>query len=182
MLRQLTALVLLGPGSLLAFKQSTSHQSNQQSEYSKTSSHQSNHAYSHSSQSSHGPGYSYSYSYHTDHGSPYLTEYAPYYHSYNSPLFISPLLLDLELDSDLDDDLDFYIDTDLDLDLDLDFPGIDYGLGYIGKYGHWYRIPKYGSSKLYRHYGGDLSHYGGNYGYSSLGLSNFGSSLDFYRR
>jgi len=79
------------------------------------------------------------------------------------------------LDDDLDTDLDFYIDTDLDLDIDLDFPGIEYGLGYIGKYGHWFRKPKYGYSKLYNSIDLDLLNYGGNYGYDHLGPLHFGS-------
>lgn len=138
----------------------------------------SGHAYSYKSQSAHGPGYSYSYSY-SDNGSPlFLPGYAAGYHSY-TPLYISPI--DFDLDFDLDDDLDFDIDTDLDLDIDLDFPGIEYGLGYIGKYGHWYRKPKYGLSKLYNGFNnGDFWNYGGQHGYDSIGLSNIGS-LDFFK-
>lgn len=110
-----------------------------------------------------------------------LPGYAAGYHSY-TPLFIPSIDFDLDfdLDDDLDPDLDFDIDTDLDLDLDLDFPGIEYGLGYIGKYGHWYRKPKYGFSRLYRNIDGDLWNYSGRYGYDHLEPSNFGS-LNFYK-
>jgi len=106
----------------------------------------------------------------------FLPEYASGYHLY-TPLFIPSIDFDLDfdLDDDLDTDLDFYIDTDLDLDIDLDFPGIEYGLGYIGKYGHWYRKPKYGFSKLYNSLDLDFWNYGGNYGYDHLGPSHYGS-------
>ncbi|XP_050532940.1 uncharacterized protein LOC126900936 isoform X2 [Daktulosphaira vitifoliae] len=164
MLRQVTVVILLSFSGLFAFEHSTSHESshNSVSGYSKTSSHEGGRSYSYSKKTSHGPGYSYSYSYGTDHGSPlYFSEYAPHFHSYSSPLFIPDVLLDIELDHDLDTDLDFYIDTDLDLDLDLDFPGIEYGLGYVGKYGHLYRIPKYGHSRLYRNLDGHILNYGG---------------------
>lgn len=139
----------------------------------------SGHAYSYKSQSAQGPGYSYSYSY-SDGGSPLLLpEYAAGYHTF-SPLIIPPIDFDVDLDFDLDDDLDFDIDTDLDLDIDLDFPGIEYGLGYIGKYGHWYRKPRYGFSKLYNSINGDIWNYGGRYGYDHLGPLNFGS-LNFFK-
>jgi len=107
--------------------------------------------------------------------------YATGFHSY-TPLSLSSIdfPIDFDLDDDLDPDLDFDIDTDLDLDLDLDFPGIGYGLGYVGKYGHWLRKPKYGFSKLYSNINGDFWNYGGRYGYDHLGPSHFGS-FDFFK-
>lgn len=141
---------------------------------------ESSHSYS-SRQSVNGPGYSYSYSYSDAGRSPlFFPKYAAGYRSY-TPLFLSSIELpiDFDLDDDLDTDIDFDIDTDLDLDIDLDIPCIGYGLGYIGKYGHWFRIPKYGFSKLYGNFNGDLWNYGGRYGYDHLGLSNFGS-LNFF--
>lgn len=144
---------------------------------------QSGHSYSYTSKSARGPGYSYSYSY-SDGGSPlFLPIYASHFHTY-TPLFIPPIDFDLDLDLDDIDDLDFFIDTDLDLDLDLDFPGLEYGLGYVGKYGHLYRIPKYGLSRLYNSIDGDLDfwNYGGPYGYTDLNSpSLFGSLLSFFK-
>lgn len=132
------------------------------------------HTYSYSSHSAQGPGYSFSYS-QSDVGSPlFLPGYATGFNAY-TPLFISPIDFDpdFDLDSDIDSDIDFLIDTDLGLDLDLDFPGIDYGLGYIGKYGHWLRKPKYGFSHLYGTSDLDLWNYGGNYGYDSIDPLSF---------
>ncbi|VVC27009.1 Hypothetical protein CINCED_3A018676 [Cinara cedri] len=166
---QIAVLLIAGfVESCRAYVYSSNHRS--ESGHSSSSSHNSGHAYSYNSHSAQGPGYSYSYS-HSDGGvSPlFLPGYATGYHSY-TPLFISPIDFDIDfdLDSDIDPELDFLIDTDLDLDLDLDFPGIEYGLGYIGKYGHWLRKPKYGFSRLYG--GSDLNlwNYGGNYGYDSI--------------
>lgn len=151
-------------------------------------------SYSYSSKSAQGPGYSYSYSY-SNEGSPlFLPGYAAAYHSY-TPLLLSPLDLDLDIDLDDLDDLDFFIDTDLDLDIDLDFPGIGYGLGYVGKYGHYYRTPRYGFSPLYRNVNLGFGNYGGRYSYDPLFLepstSSFGSlsslsslpslSFDFFK-
>lgn len=150
---------------------------------------QSGHSYSHTSKSAQGPGYSYSYSY-TNEGTPLFLPYASAYHSY-TPLLLSPIDFDLDFDLDDLDDLDFYIDTDLDLDLDLDFPGIGYGLGYIGKYGHYYRTPRIGFSRLYRNIDSGFWNYGGRYSYdpfftepstSSFGLGSLSSlSFDFFK-
>lgn len=141
---------------------------------------ESGHAYSYKSQSAHGPGYSYSYSYSDGGSAPlFFPGYAAGFHSY-TPLFVSSIDLDFDLDDDLDPDLDFDIDTDLDLDIDLDFPGIGYGLGYVGKYGHWFRKPKYALSKLYSNINGNFWNYGGHYGYDHLGPTHFGS-LDFFK-
>lgn len=141
-------------------------------------------SYSYTSQSARGPGYSYSYSY-TNGGVPlFLPEYAAGYHSY-TPLFLPLIDLDLDLDLDIDPELDFFIDSDLDLDdIDLDFPLLEYGLGYIGKYGHWLRTPRYGFSRLYQNIDLDFFPYGGRYGYSDLDLlgpSSFGSLTNFFK-
>lgn len=142
--------------------------------------------YSYSSQSARGPGYSYSFS-HSNGGTPLVSSYASGFHSY-TPTFVPSLIdLDLDLDLDIDPDLDFYIDTDLDvddLDLDLDFPFIGYGIGYIGRYGHWIRKPKYGFSRLYHDIDLDSLNYGGHYGYSHLDTlepSGFSSLLSFFK-
>ncbi|KAL5241063.1 hypothetical protein ACI65C_008473 [Semiaphis heraclei] len=178
MFQWIAVLLIVGSGASTAFIHSTNQQSSHQSQssYSSSSSHNGGQSYSYISKSAHGPGYSYSYS-HSNGGSPlFLPEYASGYHSY-TPLFIPSIDFDLDfdLDDDLDTDLDFYIDTDLDLDIDLDFPGIEYGLGYIGKYGHWFRKPKYGNSKLYNSIDLDLLNYGGHYGYDHLSPLHFGS-------
>ncbi|XP_025198495.1 uncharacterized protein LOC112596883 [Melanaphis sacchari] len=176
MFQQIAALLIVGTSASTAFVHSSNQQSSHKSEssYSRSSSHHGGNSYSYVSQSAHGPGYSYSYS-HSSGGSPlFLPEYAAGYHVY-TPIFIPSIDFDLDfdLDDDLDTNLDFYIDTDLDLDIDLDFPGIEYGLGYVGKYGHLYRIPKYGISRLYSSINDGFFNYGGNYGY--LGPSSYGS-------
>lgn len=72
---------------------------------------------------------------------------------------------------------------DLD-DIDLEFPLIQYGLGYIGKYGHWIRKPRYGFSRLYHNIDLDLLSYGVGYGYDNLDFSEpfgFGSQISFFK-